>query len=70
MYGLGLSVEEAVKTGVFIHGFSGDIAAGHKGEDGTTAQDLLDYLPHAVKKYREDYDYVVKDCCGSVYTVV
>ena len=69
MYGMGLPVEEAARTGVFMHGLSGDLAAADKGEDGITAQDIVDYLPDALKYYRENFEEISASFYDSVYLV-
>jgi hydroxyethylthiazole kinase-like uncharacterized protein yjeF len=52
MHGLGLDFATAVRMGVFVHGVAGDLAAAARGEDGMTAQDVLDALPEAVRQCR------------------
>jgi NAD(P)H-hydrate epimerase len=49
---LGLPLVEAVCKGVLLHGAAGDLAALRRGEDGMTAQDILDHLPLALKAER------------------
>ncbi|MDP2919530.1 MAG: NAD(P)H-hydrate dehydratase [Dehalococcoidia bacterium] len=69
MYCLGLETGEAVRTGVFIHGLAGDLAALKKGPDGMTARDVLNLLPAAVRYYRENIEKIAENYYGTVHAL-
>jgi hydroxyethylthiazole kinase-like uncharacterized protein yjeF len=64
MVGQGLLLHEAVRAGVFMHGFAGDLAAAELGQDGMVARDLLELLPRAMKTYREQRAQLLTDYYG------
>jgi NAD(P)H-hydrate epimerase len=69
MYGLGLRIHEAVRMGVFMHGFAGDRAAKEKGQDGMVAGDIMEQLPAAMQICREESGSITKDYYGSIYVI-
>ena len=48
---------DGVKSAVFLHGLSGNIAAKKKGEYGLIASDIIENLPEAIKMIIEDEWY-------------
>ena len=69
MFGIGFSINDAVRMGVFLHGFAGDLAAKDKGEDGIIASDIMDQLPASVKAYREEFNSITEDYYHSINIV-
>ena len=69
LFGLGFSTNDAVRMGVFLHGFAGDLAAKDKGEDGLIASDIMNQLPASLKIYREKFDSIIEDHYHSIYII-
>jgi NAD(P)H-hydrate epimerase len=49
LLGQGLNPEEAMKLGVYLHGFVGDRAAAEKGHIGLIASDIIEGLPAGIR---------------------
>lgn len=54
LLGQGFEVEDALKLGVFLHGFVADQVAGEKGEIGIIASDVIEGLPAGMKTLRNE----------------
>lgn len=53
LIGQGLSVYDAARLGVYLHGLSGDLVAKVRGEIGLIAGDLIDTIPLAIQQYQQ-----------------
>jgi NAD(P)H-hydrate epimerase len=62
-------MNDAVRMGVFLHGFAGDLAAKDKGEDGIIASNIMNQLPASMKAYREEFNSITEDYCHSIHIV-
>jgi NAD(P)H-hydrate epimerase len=49
----GFAVEDALKLGVFLHGFAGDQLAMIRGQIGLIASDVIEALPEGLKRLKE-----------------
>lgn len=52
LLGQKLTLFDAARLGVYLHGLAGDLAASERGEIGLIASDLIDRIPLAIKKYQ------------------
>ena len=51
LLGQGLDGWTAAKSGVYLHGLAGDIAAKEKTQAALIASDIIENIPVAIKKY-------------------
>ncbi len=69
MHTLRLPFEEAVRTGVFLHGFAGDSAARDQGTGKVDTRRLLEQIPVAAKALRDHYTDITDDYHGTIKVI-
>jgi hydroxyethylthiazole kinase-like uncharacterized protein yjeF len=69
MYSLGLPLEEAVKTGVFLHGAAGDSAVRGRDPGEMDTRTLLERLPVAAEALRDHYDDIRAEGPGTIEVI-
>ena len=53
LLGQKLSLFDAARLGVYLHGLAGDLAAAERGQIGLLASDLADRIPLAIRQYQQ-----------------
>ncbi|HBU09055.1 MAG TPA: carbohydrate kinase-like protein, partial [Candidatus Omnitrophica bacterium] len=53
LLGQGLDGWTAAKTGAYLHGLAGDLAAKEKTQAALIASDIIDHIPEGIKKLRK-----------------
>ena len=56
LLGQRLSLFDAARLGVYLHGLAGDLAAAARGQIGLLASDLVDRIPQAIRQYQQTSD--------------
>jgi hydroxyethylthiazole kinase-like uncharacterized protein yjeF len=69
MFGIGFSIQESARMGVFIHGLAGDLAMRDIGEDGIIAGDIMNYLAEAVSHCRQHFEDLNANIYESIYII-
>jgi len=69
MPGLGFSINDSVRMGVFMHGFASDLAAKGKGKDRLVARDILEQILAAMKILHENFHAMADDYYQSMYVI-
>jgi NAD(P)H-hydrate epimerase len=69
MLGYQLPIQDAVRKAMFISGLAGLLAARAKGAEELTAQDIVDYLPLAVKWDKKNFSESLRESCNGLQVV-
>ena len=69
LYCQGLDIGDALRTGVFLHGVAGDIAAQKYGLEGVTASRVMRNINNAIKFLEEKYSEIIDTCYYSIYRI-
>ena len=69
MHTLELPFDEAVRTGIFLHGFAGETAGRDRGTEEVDTRHLLEQLPVAAKALRDHYADITANCHGTIKVI-